>query len=352
MHTTAKLETVFSYISEVLDVLRSTNQYEQVLHLTIDRIARTYGCHVCAIVLIDRKTEYLNIENSFGLSWTYCKEFRKKLATGPIGRLLWTGKPIFINDPSIPLATEVQLEHPFSTCIITQIAIDHRTLGYLYAATKGDRLFDSSDVSVIQTFANAAAIAIHKSGLHYDNMHLDKTDPETGLDKYEAFLERMRTSVERADKFDESLSIVLLDVDNYKSLANTYGHDNSIRFLRELSNLVKCQLRPGDIAGRYGFDELVILLPKSTLDDALLFAQQLSTEVKGREFTEHNYRSTISIGVASYPENGTSVDRLLTAAKNALFEAQRAGNNKVFHCDQEWEARDATVQEPDEAEVQ
>lgn len=339
-HTTEKALT---YLSEVLDVLRSTNQYEQSLHLIIDRLVRTFGCHVCAVVLIDEKTEYLNIENSFGLSWTFSKEFRRKFATGPIGELLWTGKPISITSPCPPLAEEVQLEHPFGSCVITQMAVDHRTLGYLYVASKETAALETADIPIIQAFANAAAIAIHKSRLHYDNMHLDRTDHDTGLDKYEAFIEKMHISCERAEKFEEPFAVIILDVDNFKSLTKTYGHDTSLRFLKELGDIVRHQLRGVDIAGRYGFDEIIILLSKANLEYALDFARALANAVEVHEFTSHKIRSTISIGVAACPENGTTAEKLLTATKNAVFEAQRAGRNKVFHYNMEWDERDVTL---------
>lgn len=351
MYTPHSSDKALSYLSEVLDTLRSTNQYEQVLHLVIDRLVRTYGCHVCAAVLIDEKTEYLNIENSFGLSWTFSKEFRRKLATGPIGELLWTGKPICIASPDSPLAEEVQLEHPFGSCIIAQLAIDHRTLGYLYAASRQVGALDHVDIPIIQGFANAAAIAIHKSRLHYENMHLDKIDHDTGLDKYEAFSEKMRTSLERADKFGERFAVIILDVDNFKTLMKTYGHETSLVFLKELGDIVKQQLRGVDIAGRYGFDEFIILLSKTSLEEALDFARSLANAVEAGTFTSYRIKSTISIGVAAFPENGRSVDKLLTATKNAVFEAQRAGRNKVFHYTSEWDSRDVTLCEHTKGEA-
>ena len=77
-------EKCLAALAEVLNVLRSTNQYEKILHVLVDRVVRVYRCQSCAVVLIDPNTEYLNIENSHGLSWTFCKDFRRRLATGPI----------------------------------------------------------------------------------------------------------------------------------------------------------------------------------------------------------------------------------------------------------------------------
>jgi diguanylate cyclase (GGDEF)-like protein len=338
MHTTDSADKSLNYLSEILGVLRSTNQHEQVLHLVVDRLVRIYKCQVCAVVLIDRKTEYLNIENSYGISWTFCKEFRRKLTTDPIGELLWTGKPILIDGPTQPIADEVRLEHPFGSCIVVQIAVDQRTLGYLYADSKEAAVFTEIDIPIVQAFANAAGLALHKSHLHYENMHLDKIDHETGLEKYEAFIEKLRTSIDRAERFDENFAIALLDVDNFKALAKTYGYETSRYFLKELGELVGTHLRSIDAAGRYGFDEFIITLAKSSLEQAVSFARKLARAVEEHPFTPQKIHSTISIGVAAYPDNGKSIDKLLTAAKNALFEAQRSGRNKVFHYVSEWDA--------------
>jgi diguanylate cyclase (GGDEF)-like protein len=351
MRNSFAADKTLSSLSEILDALRSTNQYEQVLHLIVDRLVRIYKCQVCAVVLIDRKTEYLNIENSHGLSWTFCKEFRRKLTTGPIGELLWTGKPILIREPTSPCADEVRLEHPFGSCVVVQIAVDQRTLGYLYADAKETEAFEEVDLPIFQAFANAAAIALKKSHLHYENMHLDKIDRETGLEKYESFIEKMRTSLDRAEKFDENFAVILLDVDNFKALTKTYGYETSREFLKELGEVVGGHLRSIDAAGRYGFDEFIVTLAKSTLEHAVSFARALGRAVEEHPFTHQKFNSTISIGVAVYPDNGKSIDKLLTAAKNALFEAQRSGRNKVFHYVSEWNAQKATLCEHNSTEV-
>ncbi len=343
MQSTSVKEKALGYISEILDLLRSTNQHEEVLHLIVDRLVRIYSCQVCAVVLIDKKTEYLNIENSHGLSWTFCKEFRRKLATGPIGELLWTGRPILITDPESPGRKDVQLEHALGSCIIVQIAVDGRPLGYLYAATKDPGIFQTDDIPLIQAFANAAGMALHKSFLHDENMHLDKVDHETGLAKYESFVEKLRTGMHQAEDFRENLAIVLLDVDNFKSLSKTYGYETSRCFLKELGELTAKHLRGIDTAGRYGFDELIVCLARSDLEHAITFACELSKSIQDHAFTPHEINSTVSIGVAAYPDNGKSIDTLLTSAKKALFEAQRAGRNKVFYYNTEWDAQEATI---------
>lgn len=345
--TTLPAERFLYYISEILQTLKSTNQYEQVLHLIVDRLVRIYKCQTCAVVLIDTKTEYLNIENSFGLSWTFCKEFRRKVATGSIGELLWTGKTVFISDcERQPQITEqVRMENPPGSCLAVQIAVDHRTLGYLYADSRERDAFAEQDIRVLQAFADFAGIAILKSRLHEENMRLDRVDHETGLEKYGAFIEKLGTSLERAKSLHENFAVEIIDVDNFKSIVKTYGYDASKQFLKELGDRVKGQLGHIDAGGRYGYDEIIILLANRNVEQAVACARNLARAVEETPFTPRQIHSTISIGVAAYPQNGKTVEGLLLAAKNACFEAQRAGRNNVFRCLTEWNMNEAVLHE-------
>jgi diguanylate cyclase (GGDEF)-like protein len=344
MSATARSDTALGFLPEILRVLRSTNQYEHVLHLIVDRIARAYHCQSCAIILIDRRTEYLNIENSIGLSWTFCKAFRRTIATGAIGKLLWTGAPIIIRTADDPLIDEVRLEHPCASCIAAQITIDQRAIGYLLVEWKEEDAFADDDVQVLQAFADAAGLAVNKSLLHGENMRLDTFDRETGLEKYASFLEKLRATLHRADVFGEKFALLLLDVDNFKVLTKTYGYDSSLEFLKELGSLVRSQMRAIDMAGRYGYDEFIVTIANSGLENATTFARTLCRAVEDHAFTTRAIASTVSIGVAAYPGNGTTLDEMLTAAKHALFEAQRAGRNKVFHAVTDRHAEEATLE--------
>lgn len=123
VETTSQLRS--HQLPDIIHALKNAQQYEPVFHLIIDRIKRLYHCQTCAIILIDPRTEYLKIENSYGLSFTFCKEFRTKVATGEIGKLLWTGTPILISDSNVEQerAKEVRLQKPFGSCMALQISI-------------------------------------------------------------------------------------------------------------------------------------------------------------------------------------------------------------------------------------
>jgi diguanylate cyclase (GGDEF)-like protein len=328
-----KPEDCLNFFSEVLSILKSTHEPERVLSLIVDRIVRIYGCQTCAIITIDPTTEYLRVLTNHNLSHLFVKDFRRSLGTGAIAKMLSTGRPVFIADSEqdSQLASEVQLEHVFRSAVCLQIAAEHRTLGYLFADAREPNAFAEHDLRTLQSFADLASIAINKSYLYEKNLRLDKVDHETELEKYAPFLERLNESVSRATTNHENLSIFILDVDNYKQIGGMYGYEASRRVLKDVAGIVKSRLRPMDAAGRYGFDEMIILRENTPLHDGIEFAEKLRREIEETQFTRQNIRTTVSMGVASFPENVGSEKDLLLAAKEALYSAQHAGRNRVAH---------------------
>jgi diguanylate cyclase (GGDEF)-like protein len=320
------------YFSELLKTCKSGTEHQPVFHLIVYRIARLYGCQTVAIVLINPKTEYLTIVNSYGLSNTFCSGFRRPLATGAIGELLWTGHPILITDSGEDpaRAAEVRLEHPVGSCVCLQISVDHRTLGYLYADSSAKHAFGMNDLLPMQTFADIAGLAFFKSQLYEENLRLDRIDHETDLEKYAPFLERVRWVMKRAETSGEPFNLLLLDVDNLKNITKTYGYETSGELLRQLAGIVRSGHGHLQSVARYGFDEFIVMLEQSSIKEGIEYAETLRKRVEEAPFTKHNLKSTISIGISSYPQDALTVDDLLVTAKNAMFEAQRAGKNRVF----------------------
>jgi diguanylate cyclase (GGDEF)-like protein len=340
-------ERCMRMMREILELLKSSNQYEHVFHLIVDRLERLFRCQTCAIILLDPRTEYLRVENSYGLSLTFRKSFRRKISTGVVGDLFWTGKPILIESvaDNPQGSEELRLEEPFGACACVQIAVNHRSLGYLHVDSKEPGAFEQQDLSILQAFADLAGLAYHKWNLTEENMRLDRIDHETGLEKYVSFLERLNESVERARNFGERFAILIGDVDNFKDIAHTYGYDSSHQLLSEMAKMVRDMVRPVDAVGRFGYDEFIILRANSTLDEAIDFAKALGRSVAQAPFTEKQISSTVSVAVATFPENGRTVDDLVLTAKKALLEAQRSGRGSVFHYPHVWYSSDVALRD-------
>ncbi len=330
---------------DVLKVLKSTNQHEEVFYRTIDLITRVLPCQSVAVIMIDPANEYLKIECTYGISHTFQKQFRRKISTGAIGELIWNGRSIVIRDSQADpvLAQEVQLEQPFGSCVCMPIGADHRSLGYLSVASDLTHAFDNDDQSFLQACADVMGIAYQKCWLAEENLRMDRIDRETGLEKYPAFLEHIQTAMDRSSQFKEPFAVVLCDVDNFKSISQTYGYAASRQLLLDMGNLVRRTVRSIDATGRFGFDEFIILREKTNPEDAHRFADELRSLVAETPFTSHGIRSTISVGLAVFPQHGATMDDLIVTAKKALFEAQKSGRNKVVSLPGVWYQQDRPV---------
>ena len=123
---------------------------------------------------------------------------------------------------------------------------------------------------------------------------------------------------------------------------NTYGYDASRQLLKELGDLLKTHLRTVDSGGRYGYDEFILLMANTGLEDAVARAKRMRLAIEGMTFTPQAIRSSVSIGVAAYPDNGRSIEQVLLTAKKAVFEAQREGRNNVFAFREDWYTRNGS----------
>jgi diguanylate cyclase (GGDEF)-like protein len=325
------------FVVELVRLLTTNRHYERVFHFVVDRLMRLYHCRACAIVLIDSESEYLSIENCSGISHTFRKSFRSHVATGSIGEMLWTGRPILISDASLlpEVARSVQLEQPFASCICVQISVHHQTIGYLYADSEEKDAFLDADIPVLETFAHIAALAYYQNRLYEDNLRLDRVDHETELQRYSFFSESLRQNIARAGSVNEQLGLIMMDIDNYKRISNTYGGEARHSFMREFGGLVNRHLRVYDSACRYGADEVIIMLPHTNAAEAVDAATIICETIRNHTFTEHDLTTTVSCGVVVYPEDAETVEDLILAAKHSVFDAQRTGRDKVFRKDVE-----------------
>ncbi|MBE0645452.1 MAG: GGDEF domain-containing protein, partial [Bacteroidetes bacterium] len=321
------------FVMELVKLLATHRHYERVFHFVVDRLTRLYRSRACAIVLIDSESEYLSIENCSGISHTFCKSFRQQVATGSIGEMLWTGRPILISDASLlpEVAHSVELESPFASCLCVQVAVHHQTIGYLYADSEEKDAFVESDIPVFETFARIAALAYYQNRLYEDNLRLDRVDHETELQRYSFFSESLQQNLDRAASTGEPLGLIMMDIDNYKRISNTFGGGARRAFMREFGGLINRQLRTYDSACRYGADEVIMMLPNTSADAAIEAANAVCESIRNHTFTEHDLVTTVSCGVAVFPDDADTVEEIILSAKHSVFEAQRRGRNKIFH---------------------
>jgi diguanylate cyclase (GGDEF)-like protein len=154
------------------------------------------------------------------------------------------------------------------------------------------------------------------------------TDELTGCFNRRSFEMQLERDLQMAARLRLPLSLILLDIDNFKNVNDTYGHDAGDQVLRVLANHLREELRGVDTAARYGGEEFAIILPQAGPEGALLVAERLRAKVEKMVIPEVG-QITISLGLATFPLNASSRDTLVVTADRALYDAKHSGRNRV-----------------------
>ncbi|MFB6347527.1 MAG: GGDEF domain-containing protein [bacterium] len=161
-------------------------------------------------------------------------------------------------------------------------------------------------------------------------------DQLTGLYDRHRLEDRLTQEVSRSNRYDHNLTLMMLDLDHFKNVNDTYGHTAGDTVLEETGDIIRetCQenIRQSDIAGRYGGEEFCILLPETNYDEALRVAERIRTSLSEMTFTGSDgkeFQVTCSIGIAEYDSSMDSYEELVKAADDALYEAKESGRNQV-----------------------
>jgi len=205
-------------------------------------------------------------------------------------------------------------------------------LGALSIARHG-RPFSREEEELLEYLAGQAVVSIENASLHEAVEQQAVTDELTGLANVRAFLTTMDREVERGRRFDTPLGLIMLDIDDFKLVNDSYGHQQGDEVLALVAGTLREEIRELDTAARYGGEELAVILPQTDASGAELLAERMRAAVQSLQVPRMGGGGTLSVtasfGVAAMPESALDRDGLIAAADAALYAAKRAGKNRV-----------------------
>jgi diguanylate cyclase (GGDEF)-like protein len=214
--------------------------------------------------------------------------------------------------------------------------VQARVSGVVSVARR-DRRFTQGERDLFHYLAEQAAVSIENVGLHETVERQAVTDELTGLFNRRRFQEAMATEVERSKRFGQPVGLVLLDLDDFKTVNDTYGHQQGDLVLREVARVLRETSREIDEPARYGGEELAVVLPGTDLEGAYNLAERVRAGIEDLTLPvldgEGNLRVTASFGVATLPGSADDMRGLVAAADEALYRAKRAGKNRTVRAD-------------------
>jgi len=162
---------------------------------------------------------------------------------------------------------------------------------------------------------------------------LSSTDPLTGLMNRREFEERLEGEMARCRRYGRPISVAMIDIDYFKSFNDTYGHAAGDEALIMVARILRSRLRTGDMVARYGGEEFVVALPETTAQQAVATGELLRTAISAAQLHVAGVREsvgvTISVGMASWPDRGNMITRLVKTADDRLYEAKLGGRDRV-----------------------
>lgn len=190
------------------------------------------------------------------------------------------------------------------------------------------------DLKIFMMLANQAGLAIENSQLYELVMHRSHTDPITNLWNHGFFQNKLSDSLEYAKKTNQPLSLMMIDIDNFKKLNDTYGHQNGDIILKEIANILKLSSRENDYVCRYGGEEFAIILNQTNKDQGFVIAERIRQKIESYSFpkfsSDQNLKVTVSIGISSFPQDVQTKEELITLADKAMYIAKFSGKNRTY----------------------
>ena len=232
-------------------------------------------------------------------------------------------------------ATHAQAEAfaPATSLMVAPLRGGVRVQGLLALGRTELPPFNALDLELLQTLAFQLTSVLERALLLSDLERLALTDGLTGLYNYRHFQERYREEVNLCRRYQHPLAIMLIDLDGFKQVNDTYGHLEGDYLLVQLADVLRNTLRNTELIARYGGDEFVVLLPSTNLQGAIAAANRVLQAVRETRFMdtlgEPRFHITLSIGVAAYPDSTPNPVELLEKADEALEIAKRSGRNRV-----------------------
>ena len=208
-------------------------------------------------------------------------------------------------------------------------------IGAMVLCRKGDRPFSGSDQARVEMLGHQAAAHILNIRLLEESRSQAATDGLTGLPNRRAFVEKLDEMLQRSARFGTPVSLLMIDVDHFKKVNDTYGHPVGDQVLRKLAEILRNSARDAvDMAARYGGEEFAVLLENTPHDGAQNLAERLRQALADETFVHVEgsntipFQVTMSVGLASVGDGGES-DALVERADQALYSAKESGRNRV-----------------------
>ncbi len=326
-----RLHATLNWVIDTAAELVPGGDLEGTLERYLDRLLGWLGADQGSIMLLQE--DALSIVASRGLDREVRPGMRVGLHEGPAGEVAVQGRPRLIIGK---IASRRKNFRPRSAMVIP-IRARERIVGVLNVGKlSGAEDFTPDDLQIISVVAAQLAWILSNFELMSRMWTLAITDELTGLYNRRYFFLRLREEIQRAERYDKPMCVVMLDLDGFKELNRSHGHLVGDEILQQVCGVVRRNLRAVDIAARYGGDEIVVILPETPVAAGLAIITRLQAAVNGEVFVGRNgvpVKLSLCAGIAQFPGDADEPEALIRKADVALLEAKAGGGGRILLAD-------------------
>jgi diguanylate cyclase (GGDEF)-like protein len=241
-------------------------------------------------------------------------------------------QPVIIADELTSLK-EIEKFRMLDAEVITPLIHSHKLIGLLILGMKiNGEPYNQTDIEMVTLITNIVAVAIANARLYEKVKESSITDELTTLFNYRYFRIRLRDEVFRSQRTNRPISLIILDVDNFKNYNDTLGHPAGDQVLKQIASILKSCIRDTDVGARYGGEEFCVIMPEENQDGARALCERLRQRVEDYPFFKEEIQPlgklTVSLGAATYPTDAAMIKELLVRADKALYRAKNNGRNQ------------------------
>ena len=249
-----------------------------------------------------------------------------------IARLPRSRRPLRIGEEGDdPRLMSLPCDLPLKTLLAVPLFAEASLRAELYVMQKRQGVFTPADQDLVATIAHDASQSLKVIRLYEEAERLATIDGLTGFVNRWAFEDRLAEEFMKAGRHARPFALIFSDFDRLKDINDRCGHATGDAAIRRFCDAIRASIRTTDIVGRYGGDEMLVLMPETVLNDALVVAERILRRLSGVPFASEGQTITLtaSLGVAAYPEHARDKAGLLRAADYALYQAKTLGRSRV-----------------------
>lgn len=312
-------------------IISATFEIDKVFAELMEKIRKDLHLKKYSMMLMDQKKR-LTIVESYGLIEEE-KGKKLKINEGIPGKVVKTGKAELVRAPEGVKLFIIGEKGQKADYLCIPLRATDKVIGVLNCYKEEEGKFSDMEMDLLNSIANNLSLATVNTSLYKQVERLSITDGLTSLYNHRFFQEQLKKEIIRANRYNYELSLIMLDVDNFKNYNDTHGHPRGDVILKQIAEILLSSVRETDTVARYGGEEFSIILPQTGKEDALVTAERIRKSIEEFNFrdeqTQPEGKLTASLGIATYPNDAKSQQGIINSSDEALYEAKSQGRNMV-----------------------